>query len=72
GPRRAARWCGSKPLEGAIYVESIPFRETRNYVKNVMTNTVFYAALLGEPYVPLKQRLGMIPARSAGPVDDLR
>jgi soluble lytic murein transglycosylase len=69
GPRRAAGWCDDKPLEGAIYVESIPFRETRNYVKNVMTNTVFYAALLGQPYVPLKERLGTIPARGAEQVD---
>ena len=71
GPRRAAGWCDDKPLEGAIYVESIPFRETRNYVKNVMTNTVFYAALLGQPYIPLKERLGTIPARGAEQVDDV-
>ncbi len=71
GPRRAARWCASRPLEGAVYVESIPFRETRDYVEKVMTNTVFYAALLGQPYVPLKERLGTVPARSAERLDDV-
>lgn len=71
GPRRAARWCADRPLEGAIYVESIPFRETRDYVKKVMANTVFYAALLGQPYVALKARLGTIPPRATERVDGL-
>ena len=42
-PRRAlAR--SREPLEGAIYAETIPFGETRDYVKKVMANSVFYAA----------------------------
>src|SRR6266705_3363103 len=46
GPARARRWRDSRPLEGAIYVETIPISETRDYVKNVMANSVFYAAVL--------------------------
>ena len=42
GPGRAKRWRDAKPLEGAIYVESIPFNETRDYVKKVMANAWFY------------------------------
>jgi len=66
GPGRAQRWRDVKPLEGAIYAETIPFNETRDYVKKVMANTMFYAALLGGQHQPLKQRLGMIAARARG------
>ena len=62
GPRRAERWRDSKPLEGAIYVETIPFNETRDYVKNVMSNTVYYAALFGGQSRSLKARLGRVGA----------
>ncbi|OGA30731.1 MAG: hypothetical protein A3I65_09615 [Betaproteobacteria bacterium RIFCSPLOWO2_02_FULL_68_150] len=65
GPGRARRWRDAKPLEGAIYAETIPFNETRDYVKKVMTNTMFYAALLGGAQLPLKQRLGIVGARSS-------
>ena len=65
GPGRARRWRDAKPLEGAIYAETIPFNETRDYVKKVMMNTMYYAALLGGAPSLLKQRLGQIEARSA-------
>jgi soluble lytic murein transglycosylase len=65
GPARARRWRDdSRPLEGAIYIETIPFPETREYVKKVMANSVFYAALIKNQVVPLKPRLGTIPARN--------
>jgi soluble lytic murein transglycosylase len=60
GPGRARRWCGVKPLEGAIYVETIPFAETRQYVKKVMANAVYYAAVMGGDQRSLKSRLGTI------------
>ena len=62
GPGRARKWQGAN-MEGAIYAETIPFNETRDYVKKVLTNSVYYANILGEPKTSLKQRLGMIPAR---------
>jgi soluble lytic murein transglycosylase len=74
GPNRARRWRDARPLEGAIYAETIPFTETREYVKRVMANSVFYAALLHDKPTPIKARLGMIPARNgaepAGDEDD--
>jgi soluble lytic murein transglycosylase len=63
GPGRARRWRDTKPLEGAIYAESIPFNETRDYVKKVMSNTVYYAAVMGGESRPLKARLGVIAPR---------
>jgi soluble lytic murein transglycosylase len=61
GPGRARRWCDTKPIEGAIYIETIPFTETRQYVKKVMANTVLYAAMMGGEPRSLKSRLGTIP-----------
>jgi soluble lytic murein transglycosylase len=60
GPSRARRWRHEKPLEGAVYIESIPFSETRDYVRKVMANAVYYAAVLENKPVPLKTRLGVI------------
>lgn len=62
GPSRAKKWMGATALEGAIYAETIPFTETRNYVKKVMANAHLYAKQLGLEPIPLKKRLGTIPA----------
>ena len=74
GPSRARRWRDvNRPLEGAIYIETIPFSETRDYVKKVMANSVFYAAMIEKQVTPLKARLGIIAPRGAAepePVDD--
>ena len=63
GPGRARNWQASTPLEGAIYAETIPFTETRDYVKKVMTNATYYASLFNEPQTSLKQRMGTVPGR---------
>ncbi len=66
GPHRAQAWRNGTPLEGAIWVESIPFNETRDYVKRVLANAMHYARELDQPYVPLTARLGTVAARDAG------
>lgn len=66
GPGRARQWQADRPLEGAVYVENIPFDETRDYVKKVMSNTVYYARLFGHAAPTLKQRLGVIEANMRG------
>ncbi|MGD9941774.1 MAG: transglycosylase SLT domain-containing protein [Burkholderiaceae bacterium] len=68
GPGRPRNWRATltQPVEGAIFAEIIPFAETRDYVKKVLSNAVFYAALFsGEPQ-SLKQRLGRIAPQPAG------
>ncbi len=64
GPGRARRWRDDKPLEGAIYAETIPFGETRDYVKNVFTNVWFYRRRLGGEAASLRQLLGTVPGRT--------
>ena len=63
GQGRARDWRADRPLEGAIYTETIPFSETRDYVRKVMSNTMYYARLLAQPFIPLKQRLGQVPPK---------
>jgi soluble lytic murein transglycosylase len=63
GPSRARKWQADRPLEGAIYVETIPFNETRDYVKKVMSNAVYYASLFEGRPQSLKSRLGVVRPR---------
>jgi soluble lytic murein transglycosylase len=64
GPTRARQWRGTQALEGAIYIETIPFDETRDYVKKVMSNTIYYSKLFGQTSQSLKKRLGIIQAQN--------
>ena len=64
GPGRARAWRGDQPMEAAIYAESIPFNETRDYVKRVMANASYYASLFTQQTQSLKARLGVILPRS--------
>jgi len=67
GPGRPRQWRStlSKPVEGAIFAETIPFTETRVYVKNVMSNTTWYAAMFENKPQSMKTRLGMVTPRDA-------
>jgi soluble lytic murein transglycosylase len=67
GPGRARRWRDERPIEGAIYAETIPFNETRDYVKQVMTNAWFYSHRLNGKVASLKQILGTVPGRGGEP-----
>ncbi|RDK06145.1 lytic transglycosylase domain-containing protein [Cupriavidus lacunae] len=62
GPGRPKAWRStlSRPVEGAIFAETIPFNETRGYVKNVLSNATYYAALVSGRPQSLKSRLGMV------------
>ena len=75
GPSRPRSWRGTSggpTLEAAIWAENIPFAETRDYVKKVLSNTTNYAALItGQPQ-SLKAKLGLVGPRSASaPAENL-
>jgi soluble lytic murein transglycosylase len=64
GPGRARRWRDERPLEGAIYAETIPFNETRDYVKKVFANAWYYRhRLTGKPG-SFRELLGSVPGRN--------
>jgi soluble lytic murein transglycosylase len=62
GPGRPRAWRSTltRPVEGAIFAESIPFSETRGYVKNVLSNATYYAAIFEKKPQSLKARLGVV------------
>lgn len=50
GPGRVKRWIdqrGDLPLD--VWIETIPFKETRRYVQNVLSFRVIFASLMGMP-----------------------
>jgi soluble lytic murein transglycosylase len=56
GEGRVDRWIkNNNGVPADIWIESIPFKETRNYVKNVLAFNVVYSTLLGEPVNILKE-----------------
>lgn len=71
GPNRSRRWREGPPLEPAVWAENVPFGETRDYVKKVLSNAVMYATLMnqGRP-ASLRARLGpsIGPRDAAAPV----
>lgn len=69
GPGRPRNWRNGPVLEGAIWAENIPFLETRDYVKKVLSNTTNYAALLTGQAQSLKARLGSVGPKAANAVE---
>jgi soluble lytic murein transglycosylase len=71
GPSRSRSWRGqdgAPTLEAAIWAENVPFSETRDYVKKVLSNTTNYATLISGKPQSLKARLGMVgPVTSSSP-----
>jgi soluble lytic murein transglycosylase len=67
GPSRSKAWREklTSPTEGAIFAETIPFNETRTYVKNVLSNANYYSSVINGQTPSLKQRLGVISPKAA-------
>lgn len=61
GPAKAAAWRSTltKEVEGALFAETIPYSETRDYVMRVTANTVQYSRYTNEP-LQLTELLGRI------------
>ncbi|MDB5886190.1 MAG: Lytic transglycosylase, catalytic [Polaromonas sp.] len=64
GPGRPRTWRNGPVLDAAIWAENVPFAETRDYVKKVLSNTTNYAAILTGKPQSLKSRLGTVGPRS--------
>jgi len=62
GDTRVRQWLpkdGAQPAD--VWVEIVPFSETRDYLKRVMTYTVIYEERLGQTQVPLLEHMSPIP-----------
>jgi soluble lytic murein transglycosylase len=58
-----------RPVEGAIFAEIIPFNETRDYVKKVLSNATIYSALFTGRPQSLKAWLGEVTPRTGAASD---
>ena len=64
GPRPCkplAPLCRNGTMEAAVWIELIPFSETRQYVQNVIANHAIYASLQNEDGFRPRQLAGTIP-----------
>lgn len=60
GPNRVKAWLqNSKPLPADIWIETIPFKETREYVKSVMAYQQIYQQKTGQEAVLFDQIITM-------------
>lgn len=63
GGRNVKRWMPEeKAVPADLWIELVPFEETRKYMKRVLTYTVIYEQRLGQSPVPLLERMRPIPA----------
>ena len=61
GPHRVTRWLPDKTLPADIWIELVPFKETRGYLKRVLAYTVIYEKRMGRQPKRLEQRLHPVP-----------
>jgi soluble lytic murein transglycosylase len=66
GPGRPRAWRATltTPVDTAIFAEIIPFSETRDYVKKVLSNATIYAAIISGKPQSLKSRLGTVSPKA--------
>lgn len=65
GPHRVETWLPeSRPMDAIRWVETIPFKETREYVSNVLAYTIIYQHIMSNSYTPLAQRMPPVPAKN--------
>ncbi|MDP1708538.1 MAG: transglycosylase SLT domain-containing protein [Gammaproteobacteria bacterium] len=62
GPSRIRQWLPDSTQKADIWVENIPFTETRNYVQQVMAYSAIFGHRLGRAIVPLRERMPDVPA----------
>jgi soluble lytic murein transglycosylase len=60
GPTRVAEWLPAKEEDADIWIETIPFGETRKYVKSVLENQVVFEWRMHGKYTRLSERLPFV------------
>jgi soluble lytic murein transglycosylase len=67
GPSAVAKWVsqrGTLPLDE--FIEEIPYKETRGYVKQVLADALIYQQLYGTPSTPARLSLALPTPRASG------
>jgi len=63
GPGRVQKWLPDYDTAADAWIETIPYHETRDYVKNVLTSTMIYQQLLGKK-ISLSHHMPAIPGNN--------
>ena len=66
GPQRVRQWLPERPLDADLWVETLPYSETRHYVQRVMAYTVIFDHRLDGRVDPLRRRMPPVSAPDAG------
>ena len=61
GPHRVTRWLPDRTLPADIWIELVPFKETRGYLRRVLAYTVIYEKRMGKNPTRLNERLHPVP-----------
>jgi soluble lytic murein transglycosylase len=65
GPHRVERWRPAEQnMSADLWIENVPYGETREYLRRVLAYTTIYEQRLGRDPVRLSERLAPIPARA--------
>ncbi len=65
GPHRVKTWLPrEKAMPGELWVETVPFRETRRYLTRILAYTAIYENRMGGEPTPLSEILGTVPSRT--------
>ena len=64
GPNRVSSWIPPTPLDADVWIETVPYDETRGYIKNVLAFAAIYEYRLGNEPTRLKTRMPVVEPRS--------
>ncbi|MGD2119568.1 MAG: transglycosylase SLT domain-containing protein [Chromatiales bacterium] len=64
GPHRVKRWLPEQEMPADIWIELVPFKETRNYLKSVLAYTVIYEHKLGHRNRRMSDRMPPVVAEA--------
>jgi len=70
GPNRVREWLPEQhALDADVWVDTVPYNETRNYVKNVLAFTAVYSYRLETTLRRLADRMPLVPSMATGDIE---
>jgi soluble lytic murein transglycosylase len=72
GPAAADRWLPDAPVDGDIWLENVPYNETREYVRRVLWHTIVFASFENDRINPRDWLREVEPQRALSRSDSAR
>jgi len=60
GPHRVKKWLPEEDMPADLWIETVPFKETRLYLQRVLSYTVIYEQQLGQKPMRLEHRMPLV------------